>query len=71
MVPLQDTPNTIDAFQRGDRVQAHPSLDIWWMGDMYGRVESIRGGKVYVKMERSKRTRGFSPGALLTTTHVD
>ncbi len=71
MVPVQDAPNTIDAFAPGDRVQAHPALDIWWMGDMYGQVESIGGGKVRVKMERSKRTLKFAPGNLLTTRHVD
>ena len=70
MVPLQDTSNTLDAFKHGDRVQVHPATDIWMMGDTHGRVTEVFGGKVSVKMERSKRTRRFLPGDLLTTKHI-
>lgn len=44
-------------YSKGDRIELHPATDAWMSGDRYGEI--VRCGKllIYVKMDRSGRTR--------------
>lgn len=52
-------------FETGLRVQAHPATDAFMFGDRYGQVVKIGHRWVHVAMDRSGRTRKFSPANLL------
>jgi hypothetical protein len=46
----------------GDRVELHPATDAWMSGDRFGTVEEVsRVGSLYVRMDRSGRTRHVAP----------
>ncbi len=67
------TTNTIETFATGKRVQLHPALDRWMMGDRYGEVvkitqvkiiqtfDELTTGWVYVKLDKSGTTMRFLP----------
>ena len=48
-------------FVADDRVELHPALDLWMMGDRFGTVirDARRPYKVQVKLDVSGRTIGF------------
>lgn len=52
-------------FTVGQRVEVHPATDAWWMGDRFGTVAKLGRKWVHVAMDRSGRTRKFSPEHLL------
>jgi hypothetical protein len=43
----------------GRRIQAPVWTDAWMSGDRYGVVKAFRNGLLYVKMDKSGRTRRF------------
>ena len=49
-----------DLFTIGDRVQIHPSHDVWMMGDRFGQVEKLGRKYVHVRMDVSGTLRKFS-----------
>ena len=49
-----------DLFTIGDRVQIHPSHDVWMMGDRFGQVEKLGRKYVHVRMDVSGKLRKFS-----------
>lgn len=51
-------------FHIGDRIELHPGLDTWMMGDRYGTVEKIARPFVYVRMDRSRKVRKVHPSNL-------
>ena len=44
-------------FSKGDRVQLHPALDAWMMGDHYGTVVFVGRKLVHVLCDRSNKVR--------------
>jgi len=53
--------NTVNTFATGMRVQLHPALDRWMMGDRYGEVVKITRTHVHVALDRSGQTLRFLP----------
>jgi hypothetical protein len=51
-------------FRVGERVSMHPVTDAFMMGDRYGEVSKLGKKLVYVKMDKSGKTRIVSPGYL-------
>lgn len=49
----------------GKRVQAHPAIGVWMMGDRYGEVVKVGRKYIHVRMDRSGRTLRFIPANLL------
>lgn len=48
----------VSDFTIGQRVELHPATDDWMRGDRYGAVVRIsRAGTVYVRLDKSGRTR--------------
>jgi len=54
----------LGGFSVGDRVELHPGLDRWMMGDRFGQVARIGRSKVHVKLDRSGKTIGYPPSRL-------
>jgi hypothetical protein len=52
---------TAPSFSIGERVQLSPHLDAWMMGDHYGEVVKTGKRYVYVRCDRSGKTRLLSP----------
>lgn len=48
----------------GDRVQLHPSHDLWMAGDRYGTVVKLGRIYIYVRLDRSDRVYMFRPERL-------
>ncbi len=48
----------------GKRVELHPALDLWMMGDRFGTV--VKAGRTYysVKMDKSGRTVRLLPESI-------
>jgi hypothetical protein len=55
------TTNTIETFAIGKRVQLHPALDRWMMGDRYGDIVKTTRTHVHVHLDRSGQTLRFLP----------
>ena len=49
----------------GDRVETHPATNAWIFGDRFGTVVRIGHRWVHVQMDRSCRTKRFSPDNLI------
>ena len=49
------------AFWQGRRVELHPATDAWMMGDRYGEVVDVGRKYLWVKMDRSGKTRKCLP----------
>jgi len=49
------------SFKVGDRVELHPATDSWMRGDRYGDIAKVGRDFVYVKLDRSGRTKKFHP----------
>lgn len=52
---------TTDSVREGSRVELHPRLDAWMMGDRFGTVQKIGRKYVHVLMDRSGRVRRIAP----------
>lgn len=52
---------TIDSVREGSRVELHPRLDAWMMGDRFGTVQKTGRKYVHVLMDRSGRVRRIAP----------
>ena len=48
-------------FTAGDRVQLHPALDAWMMGDRYGTAVKVGRKYVHVLCDKSNKTRKIHP----------
>ena len=49
---------SVDFFRTGDRVQLHPSTDLWTRGARYGTVvDAYKGKNVRVKLDKMLRDR--------------
>jgi hypothetical protein len=59
-----DATFTVEHFAKGDRVELHPGLDRWMMGDRFGTVERLGRLFVYVRMDRSGKTIKFHPSSI-------
>jgi hypothetical protein len=44
--------NTIEDFERGDRVQLHPATDLWMRGARFGTVSMV--GRVFVTVRTDR-----------------
>lgn len=55
------TTNTTKTFAEGMRVQLHPALDRWMLGDRFGEVVKITRTHVHVALDRSGQTLRFLP----------
>jgi hypothetical protein len=59
-----DATFTVDHFTIGQRVELHPGLDAWMMGDRFGTVEKLGKLFVHVRMDRSGKLRKLHPSNL-------
>lgn len=47
-------------FPSGSRVELHPSMDRWMMGDRFGTVERVADtGRIYVTMDSGYKLRTY------------
>ena len=63
----RDPNGSFTIFGIGMRVQAHPACDCWMMGDRFGTITKITKSRIHVLMDRSAKTRRFTPDLLETT----
>ncbi len=59
-VPDKYAPETSFKVKPGDRVELHPALDLWMMGDRCGEVVSL-GALIRVRLDASKRVVRLDP----------
>lgn len=52
---------TTDSVREGSRVELHPRLDAWMMGDRFGTVRKTGRKYVHVLMDRSGKVRRIAP----------
>lgn len=51
----------MEQYKVGDRVEVHPAMDAWMMGDRYGEIVKIGRKYVHIKMDKSGKIYKVTP----------